>query len=146
METAIGRVESLRGETVTVIVDAPVACRRCASGKGCGAGLLGGSESTRRIDMTIPAGMRLAVGDPVSLSVSPRQLLRAAAIAYGIALAAFLAATGLARIAGDGSNDLLAIAIAVSGLGAGILLSRRLLRQDGTCRHFVPIIEERQDR
>ncbi len=146
METTIGRVESLRGGTVTVIVDAPVACRRCAAGKGCGAGLLTGTESTRRIDMAIPAGMRLAVGDPVSLSVSPRQLLRAAAIAYGIPLAAFLAAAGLAGIATAGSNDLLASAIAISGLGAGMLLSRRLLRQDGTCRHFVPTIDGLRDR
>ncbi len=146
METVIGRVESLRGDTVTVVVDAPVVCRRCASGKGCGAGLVGDTENARRIDMPIPAGMRLAVGDPVSLSVAPRQLLRAAAIAYGIPLIALLAAAGIARIAMTGFNDLLAIVIAVGGLGAGMFLSRFLLRRDRSCRHFVPTIDGLQAR
>ena len=143
METAVGRVESVRDETITVVVEAPVACRRCSAGKGCGAGLLTGAESERRIEVTQPPGLRLDVGDVVLLSVSPRQLLRAASIAYGLPLIALVAGAGLAWLAGAGPSDLVALALTTAGLCVGLFLSRRLLSQDKACEHFVPSIEGR---
>jgi sigma-E factor negative regulatory protein RseC len=138
METVVGRVESVGDETVTVVVDSPVACQRCASGKGCGAGLLASGESLRRIDVASPPGMRFAIGDAVTLSISPRQLLRAASIAYGVPLASLVTGAGLAWLSGAGQGGPWAIGFAIAGLGTGIVVSRRLLRRDRVCEQFVP--------
>ena len=143
MESALGRVEAVRDGRITVVVDSPVACRRCAAGKGCGAGLLTGAERARRVDVCAPAGMRLAVGDTVTLSLSAGQLLRAATIAYGLPLLSLVAAAGAARLAGDGSSEKAAIVAAVIGLLAGIVTSRRILRRQRACEHFVPAIDSR---
>jgi len=140
METVVGRVESVRDGMLTVVVDAGVACPRCASGQGCGAGLLASSEGVRRIDVSQPPGMSVRVGDAVSLSISPRQLLRASFIAYGVPLISLVAGAGLARMVGAGQGGLLPVVIAVAGLGIGIIASRRLLRRDRACDRFVPAL------
>ena len=144
METAVGRVEAVRDDRITVVVDSPVACRRCASGKGCGAGLLTGTERVRRIDVSAPPGMRLAVGDAVTLSLSPGHLLRAASIAYGLPLLTLVAAVGVSRLAGSGTSETAAIAAAIIGLVAGIVTSRRILGRRRACEHFVPAIDGRR--
>jgi sigma-E factor negative regulatory protein RseC len=141
MESAIGTVSSVAEGTATLMVAAPIACHRCAAGKGCGAGLLGTNEKPRRLETSIPAGMTLAVGDRVRLTVAPRHLLRAAILAYGLPLISMLAFVAIAWGFGAADSDLLAFGFAVTGLLAGLLLSRRLLAAEAACEQFVPVIE-----
>ena len=143
METASGRVEAVHNQQITILVATPVACRRCATGKGCGAGLLTGTERERRIDVALPPGMHLEPGDRVSLGIAPGQLLRAAGIAYGIPLIALVGAAGLAALAGRSPGDGPAIAMALAGLAIGVLISRRILARHRACEFYVPTIEER---
>ena len=140
MESATGRVSSVDGERITLVVDAPAACRRCAAGKGCGAGLLGGSSASRSLDVDIPVGMKLGIGDEVTVTLSPRSLLRAAAFAYGLPLLSLVTAATIARLAGAGPNSLVAVAMVIAGLGAGIFGSRHILSQGAACDQFVPTI------
>lgn len=141
METAIGHVCSVDDGTITVVVDAPIACRRCAAGKGCGAGLLTGPQKARRIDVIAPPGIRPAVGDTVTLALPPRQLLRAAAIAYGLPLSSLVLSALFAWLAGAGPDSLAAVGIVFSGLAIGFVVSRQLLVRDAVCEKFVPVID-----
>lgn len=143
METAIGQVRSVDDGTISVVVESPVACRRCAAGKGCGAGLLTGSRKSRRIDVLAPPGMNPAIGDTVTLALPPRQLLRAAAIAYGLPLASLVLAALFAWIAGAGPDSLAAVGIVFTGLAIGFVISRQLLVREAVCEKFVPIIDGR---
>ena len=143
METAIGRVCSVGDGRITVVVDTPVACRRCASGNGCGAGLLSGPGKAKKIDVTVPPGMTPDVGDRVTLTLAPAQLLRAAAIAYGLPLLAMVVAAWLASFVAAGPDNLTAIGIVSVGLVAGFAASRRILGRDAACRQFTPVVDSR---
>lgn len=143
METAIGRVSSVHGDIITVVVDAPVACRRCAAGNGCGAGLLGSTDAERRLDVAAPANLSVDVGDKVTLTLAPRSLLRAAAIAYGLPLFSLVAAASLAWLSGADPDSLAAIVIVAIGLVTGVTISRVLLNRGSACQEFIPAIEGR---
>ena len=145
METAIGHVCSVDGGKITVVVESPVACRRCASGKGCGAGLLAGPGNSRRIDVIAPIGMKPVVGDAVTLTLAPSIVLRAAAIAYGLPLVSLVASAWLAWLVGAGPDSLLAIGIVAAGLTIGVAGSRHIMNRDATCKQFVPVIDRRAD-
>ena len=90
--------------------------------------------------------MVLVDGDDVHLAVAPRQLLRAAFLAYGVPLLAIVVAVGVGVISGLASTDPRAIGFAIAGLVFGIYLSRRQLAADTACRQFQPVIEGRQAR
>lgn len=141
METAMGRVCSVGDGKITVVVDAPVACRRCASGNGCGAGLLAGPGKPKTIDVDVPPGMTPAVGDQVALTLGSVQLLRAASITYGLPLLAMVASAWLASWVAAGPNNLAAIGIVAAGLAAGFAASRKILGRDAACRQFIPVID-----
>ena len=144
MESAIGHIVSMRDETVTVVVDSPVACRRCAAGNGCGAGILAGLEQTHHIDIARPLGSQFEIGDPVSLCIAPSALLRAALIAYGLPLLALVAGSGVSWMFGMGLDDHVAVGTAITCLLLGIMASRRILADDRACAHFVPAIVVRK--
>lgn len=137
-ETASGRVVAIRGDVATVAVPARFACPRCASGGGCGAGLVAG-DGERRIDLRLPAGSPLRVGAGVRLVIAPRRLLAAASLAYGLPLAAFVLATGLGWLA-TGSDPAAAVA-GVAGLAAALWAGRRRLGSNPACAAFVPVLE-----
>lgn len=137
-----GRVISLSGRDTDrhalVDVDATVFCSRCREGKGCGAGLFGQSERQRRVEVEIPAGVDIEPGDLVSISLAPRNVLRAAAIVYGWPL---LGAAAGAMLAYAGSyGDAAAAASALAGLAGGAMLVRYRLRQQRCLRQFTPRI------
>jgi len=140
MESVTGHVSSVDGDRITVQVDAPVACRRCAAGKGCGAGLLDGSSASRSLDVDVPVGVRLDIGDEVTLTLSPRKLLRAAVLAYGLPLASLVTAATIAWLAGAGPDSPVAVAMVIAGLTAGIFVSRYILNRGAACDQFVPTI------
>jgi sigma-E factor negative regulatory protein RseC len=116
-------------------------CPRCAAGKGCGAGILGAGSGTRRVEVPVPAGMALAIGDRVAVSLMPENLLAAASIAYGLPLAGAV----LGAMAGlyMGAGDLLAAVTASMGLAGGILAARLRLRRGACLQRFVPVIHAR---
>ena len=140
MESAIGRISALNGVVATVEVDSPVACQRCADGKGCGAGIFQTAEQPRRIDVRIPPGMTVRRGDTIELTIGPKFLLRAAMLAYGLPLAGVVLFPGLAWLATGSIADNMGIVLAVAGLAFGLILGRRILQRESVCEQFVPAI------
>lgn len=145
MENPRGRVIAVTSTDAPphalVEVDAAVQCARCAEGKGCGAGLFGGTAGSRRIDALIGAGLSVAEGDEVRIELAPSNLLRASLIVYGVPLAGAVVAALMAYAAGLG--DLHAAMAAIGGIVAGLLLARARLRRAGCLRRFTPTVVER---
>ena len=141
MESVVGRICTVQNGVVTVVVDAPVTCRRCASGKGCGAGLLAAGQESKQIEIRIPAGMVLHTGEHVRLAIASADLLRAAFLAYGLPLVSMLVFIGAASIFGNVLSDLTGAIVAIAGLAAGIFAGRRILKRDAACDQLVPNIE-----
>jgi len=145
MEQATGHVIALESGHATqhaeVEVSAAVACARCAAGRGCGAGLLGGSEKNRRVQARIAAGVDVQKGDEVRMELSHRQLLRASWLVYGLPLVAAVIATGLAYF--FRLDDFYAVVAAVVGLALGFSLARRQLSSAACLYRFTPTIVAR---
>lgn len=137
-----GRVISVEsggdGDQVTVEVVAGVICERCESGKGCGAGLLGGARKSRTVHATVGPDVVVEDGDLVSLSILPVSLLRAAIIVYGYPLAG--AVCGAAAAYGLGYADVGAAITALLGIVGGYLLARARLRGERCLHEFTPVI------
>ena len=143
MESPVGRIVSIADGQATVSVDAAEVCARCAAGKGCGAGLLTGSNRTRIIEVQLLPGMEIEPGDEVKLSLAPSHLLRAAVFAYGLPLIGIVVALGVASILNQALDDHFAIALAISGLVMGGLLGRHFLNKESCLKNLVPTISER---
>jgi len=145
MDNPTGTIHSLvtdsRGRRAIVDVDVASACPRCAAGKGCGAGLLTGSNSVRRVEATVSNDIALAAGDSVEIALASANLLQAAVIVYGLPLAGGIGFAGLAYLFALG--DAAAALAAVAGLALGLLLSRWYLRKGACIDDLVPHIEQR---
>lgn len=145
MHTPEGRVLSVEADIrpvhAVVEVVSAVRCARCASGKGCGAGLLAGENSPRRVEALVPGNFDLRPGDRVQLQLTTGNVLRAAALVYGLPLAGCLGAAALAwgAQAGDVGAALAALAGAVTGAVAGHLRLRRV----ECLRQFAPTVTAR---
>ena len=143
MDSPVGTIVSIADGHATVSVDAAIVCARCAAGKGCGAGLLTGSDRTRLIEVQVSPGLGLKAGDKVKLTLSPSNLLRAALLAYGLPLGGIIIALGMAWFLKQTLDDRLAVLLAIGGLVGGILVGRYLLNKDGCLKNLVPSISER---
>jgi len=117
------------------------ACERCASGKGCGAGLLGGGTGTRRVNALVATELEVHRGDWVSIVLEPRHLLRASIVVYGYPLVGALFASMIARYSGLG--DATSAAAALAGLISGVVLAKLRLGKSQCLREFTPIVVER---
>lgn len=126
---------------VVVEVAASVRCARCASGKGCGAGLLGGDQRPRRVDALIARHLVLDEGDHVIVELAPNNLLRASALVYGLPLLGAVLGAGGAWLSGAG--DLGAALAALAGAGAGMLIGRLRLQNNECLRAFTPVVTAR---
>ena len=140
MESAIGRISTLRDRIATVVVESPVACKRCAAGKGCGAGIFQDTGKPHEIKIEIPAGMCVSDGDTIELTIGRKFLLRAAMLAYGLPLLAMVGFLGLAWMVAGNPGDGAGIVIAVSGLLVGLLIGRQILDRESICEQFVPSV------
>jgi sigma-E factor negative regulatory protein RseC len=127
--------------TVVVEVISEVACERCASGKGCGAGLLGGKTSNRRVAATVVADLNVSNGDQVSISLEPQNLLRAAIIVYGYPMFAAVLAAIVAHF--YDANDAISALLALAGLSAGVLIAKAILGRARCLREFTPLVVDR---
>ena len=145
MENPQGRILSIHRDSTppyaVVEVAASIRCARCAAGKGCGAGLLGGDEKLRRVDALIVRDLDLVEGDHVRIELAPNNLLRAAFVVYGLPLLG-----GVAGAAGAwflGTDDPGAAIAAFAGVGVGILAGRLRLQRSGCLRTFTPTVTAR---
>ena len=136
--TIIEIVRDSRGVTAIVDVEAETVCARCASGRGCGAGILGARASRRRLDIAVGEDLEFGEGDVVDIRLAPRNLLAAALIVYGLPLGGAAAAAALAYALSLG--DAGAATLALGGLTAGILIGRRRLRDDACLARFTPVV------
>ena len=143
-------MESPRGRVIDVAkglpfarveVTAALSCARCESGKGCGAGLLGGKGGNRCIEAQIPEGIAVQEGDEVHIELAPRNLLQAALIVYGLPLGGALVGAGVAYAAGLG--DLYAALAGLGGIAAGVLIANMRLRNSRRYCEFTPTIVEK---
>lgn len=143
VNSAQGRVHSLLddelGARAVIDVDAAAACPRCASGKGCGAGLF--VNTSRRIEASYPLGIGLTAGDIVEISLATDSLLRASLLVYGLPLFMALAAVGLAY--GLSLGDAAASVAALVGLILGLAIARRRIAQRVCLRQFTPVVSRR---
>lgn len=145
MQNPYGQVISIRtsvpDDKVVIAVDAAVSCERCASGKGCGAGLFSSNSGDRHVEASAATELGVRPGDFVSIAMQPRNVLRAAVIVYGYPLiAAVVAAFGAY---GLGFGDIPAAVSALVGLGTGIMIARHRLTQTGCLREFTPTVIQR---
>jgi len=124
-----------------VEVDASEACPRCAAGRGCGAGIFTGRQKTRRMEALIAAGLDVNEGDTVRIELEPRNVLRAAAIVYGLPLCGAAVAAAIAYLAGLG--DAAAAVLAIVGLFAGLVAGRRRLNRRACLAQFTPTVSSR---
>ena len=145
MEYPRGRIIAVKhaGSALQALVevDATVQCKRCAEGKGCGAGLFGTTAATRRVEALVRQDMTVGKGDEVWIALEPRNLLRASLIVYGLPLIFAVAAAAAAYF--SGLRDLGAALAALAGVVTGLLVARSKLRNSGCLREFMPTVVER---
>jgi sigma-E factor negative regulatory protein RseC len=145
MENPQGRILSTHLDDtpphVVVEVAASISCARCASGKGCGAGLLGGDDRPRRVDALIARDLELDEGDQVRIELAPNNLLRASSIVYGLPLLGALAGAAGAWLSGMGDPG--AALAALAGASLGMLAGRSRLQKNQCLRAFTPVVTTR---
>ena len=139
--TIVEIVRDAGGVRAVVEVETAAVCARCASGRGCGAGLMSGRSGKRRIEVSIAPGLELADGDGVGIELAPGNVLRAALLVYGLPLAGAICGAALAFLnaLGDGA----AAALAIAGLFAGALVSRHRLASASCLARFTPAVSRR---
>ena len=139
--TVVSIIRDSGGARAVVEVEAEAVCARCASGRGCGAGVLSGRKGNRRLELAVGPELNLAEGDVVGIELAPGNVLRAALIVYGLPLAGAIggAALAYANALGDGG----AAVMAIGGLVGGALISRFRLGNDSCLARFTPSISRR---
>ena len=144
MDNPRGRVIQVESSGSALLAEVEVlvesSCARCASGKGCGAGLLAG-EKKRRVQALVANGVEIRSGDEVRIELSPRNLLRASWLVYGVPLTGAVTVAALAYLLNLG--DVAASLAAIAGLAIGMLVARSRLRDTSCLREFTPTIVER---
>ena len=142
-----GQVLSVDANTrpahAVIEVEASFRCARCASGKGCGAGVFAGDAGSRRVDALVADRLELQVGDRVRLELTADNVLRAAGLVYGLPLCGALGGAALAWWSGAGDAGA-ALAAGTGGL-AGIAAGRLRLRRGNCLRQYTPLVTARLD-
>ena len=119
-------VDSIDGVRAIVVVEVAAACPRCATGKGCGAGIFAVGGSDRQVEASVRSGLDIAVDDVVE-------------IVYGLPMLGAIAGAAIAYVLVLG--DAAAAMAALLGLGAGLAIGRWRLRQTNCLRRFTPSVE-----
>lgn len=140
MNSPVATVIDTFGHYARVQVES-AACPRCAAGKGCGAGLIGGGRPGAAITAKLIDGLSVQPGQTVHLAVSDRSLLRGSLYLYGAPLLGLVVGTAVSTLvpaAGDGA----ALVAAAFGLLAGGLAGAVLARRDRCLASLTPSIVE----
>lgn len=138
--TAQARVVALDGRLAWLEPMQTGSCGSCASAALCGSkgiGSLTDRLEARRFTVDNTAGLR--VGDTVEVAFGGRNLLKAAAIAYGTPLVSALATASLvqARVGSDGWTMLGALGGMAGGFALMKLMARRLEARGGLSARIV---------
>lgn len=99
------------------------ACQACKARHGCGQKALASLSSGQSRQIRVSNTLHARPGDQVTVAIDESALLKASLLVYALPLVLMVVATGLAGIALPG-QDLVAMAGAVLGLSAGMLLAR----------------------
>ncbi|MDH3275107.1 MAG: SoxR reducing system RseC family protein [Gammaproteobacteria bacterium] len=135
-------VDSADGVRAVVAVKVAASCPRCASGKGCGAGIFAASgNAAQPVEASVRKGLDLSEGDVVEISLAPDNLLQAAIIVYGLPMLGAIAGATLAYALS--LRDSVAAMAALTGMAAGLVVSRWRVRQTSCLRNFVPVVKRR---
>jgi sigma-E factor negative regulatory protein RseC len=140
--TIIEMIRDDKGVRAIVAVEAAAVCSRCASGRGCGAGVFTARQGVRRLEVLLPDAGDLVEGDIVRIELRPGNVLRAALLVYGLPLAG--AAAGAAFAYAFALGDAGAAAAALGGLVAGAMAGRRRVRHDSCLARFTPTLSRRR--
>ena len=125
-----GQVIAVTGDSALVRAASRAGCERCASGRGCGGGVIGLLLADRLATVVARRrGIEVAVGDRVALAVPGRVLVGAAAAVYLMPLALMLLVLIAAAALWPGAGTAALTLCAAVGLCAGLLLSRRVARR-----------------
>ena len=139
--TIVEMIRDGRGVRAIVAVEAASVCSRCASGRGCGAGVFTARQGVRRLEVVLPDGGDLAEGDVVNIELAPGNVLRAALLVYGLPLAG--AAAGAALAYAFALGDAGAALAALGGLAAGAAAGRHRVRRDSCLARYTPTLSRR---
>jgi positive regulator of sigma E activity len=138
--TVVGVLHAAGGRRVTVEVDAATVCARCASGKGCGAGLWLGGGRSRQVEVAVDNRFEVGVGDTVQLKLAPSNVFAAAMHAYGAPLLGAVLGAGVAQLMAFG--DVEAAAASLAGLAVGSFASRLHMSRPSCLARFEPRIDK----
>jgi len=145
MQNPCGQIVSIREgharRRAVVAVEAADACARCASGKGCGAGIFGKQTGRRHLEAKVADDQDLGVGDLVRIALESKNVLRAAIVIYGYPLSGVVLAAIGAHATGLG--DVGAASGVLCGVAAGMLAARLRLQNSRCLLDFTPIVVER---
>ncbi len=126
------RVVAVEADACWVETIARPGCGACASGQGCGGGVIGRLLGERRhhLRLVLPAGLSPAVDDEVEIGVREHSVLRASVFAYLLPLAGIVAGavTG-ERLAPPGSAEAWSMAAAAAGFLLAVAAARALSRR-----------------
>lgn len=133
-------VVSVSDEAVWVRCDAQQSCPRCAQGRGCGGGVLGGLLRNRlRLVRAVGDGRELRAGDRVVIGLAETALVKAAAAMYLLPLAGIVAGAVIAgRFSATGEAGI--IAGAAAGFGVTLWMVRRYGERRNADPSFHPRI------
>jgi sigma-E factor negative regulatory protein RseC len=120
------------------------ACPRCATGRGCGAGLIAGKGSDIALTVPVADGLDVAPGDSVALSLERGLLSRGVLVLYGLPLSGLVGGAGIAALIGAG--DAVAVVSITLGLVGGLAAGRRVARGDDCLSSLRPTATLRLDR
>lgn len=140
-----GKVVRLSDRLATIEVEPASVCPRCATGKGCGAGLLGGTFAAKTIAIELTSQKTMHTGDIVTLSIAPSRLLYASLFAYGLPLVGALTGLLFGHVFLTTLSDAQAAILALCGLGVGFLAGQRRLRHASCMQQFVPELTGRSN-
>jgi len=132
MLSRTGRIRSISSNTVQVEFDRTMGCGPCQRGQGCGslfASIAGKTPQSALVDVTIPGSGVARVGDLVTVSLTGRQLVIMACMAYLLPLVGMIGGAWAVPILYTGSPDLSAAAGMMLGLGAAFLAMFLLRRR-----------------
>lgn len=145
MESPVGKIVSIGDGKAMVEVERKAACPRCASGKGCGAGLLSGSTRPTLLEVSVASRQQYREGDEVRLTLEPSRLMHASLLVYGLPLLGMVVMLVLGWSLMRPLSDPQAIAFAIGGLATGMMAGRWQLNRRDCLKHFVPKISGAAD-
>jgi positive regulator of sigma E activity len=135
-----GVLHAAGGRRATIEIDTATVCSRCASGRGCGAGLWMGGGRSRQVEAAVDEHLELVVGDTVRLKLAPKSIAGAAMQAYGAPLLGAVAAVAVAH--GMALGDVEAAAASLAGLAVGSFASRLYAQRPSCLARLEPRIDK----